>query len=185
MFFLNSLAFSMIQWMLAISGSSAFSKSSLYIWKFSVHIPMKPRLKDFEHYLASMWNEHNCMLVWTFFGTALLWNWNENTFSSPVATAEFSKFADIFECSTLTASSFRIWNSSAEIPSPPVAVLIVHACVLSHFSRVWLFATLWTSILGILQARILEWVAVPSSRGSSQPEDQTQPGWKRLLHLLC
>ena len=58
----------------------------------------------------------------------------------------------------------------------------MHACC--HFSRVWLSATLWTSILGILQARILEWVAVPSSRGSSQPEDQTPPGCKRLLYLL-
>ena len=37
-----------------ISRSSAFSKSSLYIWKFSVHILLKPSLKDFEHYLASM-----------------------------------------------------------------------------------------------------------------------------------
>ena len=32
-----------------ISGSSAFSKSSLYIWKFSVHVLLKPSLKDFEH----------------------------------------------------------------------------------------------------------------------------------------
>ena len=37
-----------------ISGSSAFSKSSLYIWKFSVHVLFKPSLKDFECYLASM-----------------------------------------------------------------------------------------------------------------------------------
>ena len=37
-----------------ISGSSAFSKSNLYIWKFSVHVLLKPRLQDFEHYLASM-----------------------------------------------------------------------------------------------------------------------------------
>ena len=37
-----------------ISGSSAFSKSSLYIWKFSVHVLLKPSLKDFQHYLASM-----------------------------------------------------------------------------------------------------------------------------------
>ena len=37
-----------------ISGSSAFSKSSLYIWKFLVHVLLKPSLKDFEHYLASM-----------------------------------------------------------------------------------------------------------------------------------
>ena len=37
-----------------ISGSSAFSKSSLNIWKFSVHVLLKPSLEDFEHYLASM-----------------------------------------------------------------------------------------------------------------------------------
>ena len=37
-----------------ISGSSAFSKSSLYIWKVLVHILLKPSLKDFEHYFASM-----------------------------------------------------------------------------------------------------------------------------------
>ena len=37
-----------------ISGSSAFSKSSLNIWKFSVHVLLKPALKDFEHYFASM-----------------------------------------------------------------------------------------------------------------------------------
>ena len=35
-----------------ISGSSAFCKSNLYIWKFLVHILLKPSLKDFEHYLA-------------------------------------------------------------------------------------------------------------------------------------
>ena len=37
-----------------ISVSSMFSKSSLYIWKFSVHILLNPGLKDFEHYLAIM-----------------------------------------------------------------------------------------------------------------------------------
>ena len=76
-FFWDSLAF-LVQWMLAIwSVSSAFSKSSLYIWKFLVHIPLKPSLKDFEHDLANMWNECNCA-IWTFFGIAFLWDWNEN-----------------------------------------------------------------------------------------------------------
>ena len=37
-----------------ISGSSGFSQSSLYIWNFSVHELLKPNLKDFEHYLASV-----------------------------------------------------------------------------------------------------------------------------------
>ena len=37
-----------------ISGSCAFSKSGLHIWKFSVHVLLKPSLKDFEHNLASI-----------------------------------------------------------------------------------------------------------------------------------
>ena len=61
-----------------ISGSSAFSKSNPYICKFLVHIRLKSSSKDFEHNLASMWNEHNCVVVWTFFGIAFLWDWNEN-----------------------------------------------------------------------------------------------------------
>ena len=61
-----------------ISGSSAFSKSSLNIWKFTVHVLLKPGLEDFEHYFTSVWNKHNCAVVWAFFGTAFLWDWNEN-----------------------------------------------------------------------------------------------------------
>ena len=37
-----------------ISGSSAFSKSSLNIWKFTVHVLLKPGLENFEHYFASV-----------------------------------------------------------------------------------------------------------------------------------
>ena len=61
-----------------ISGSPAFSKSSLNIWKFSVHILLKPSLENFEHYFARIWDECNCVVVWTFFGIAFLWDWNEN-----------------------------------------------------------------------------------------------------------
>ena len=61
-----------------ISGSSVFSKSSLNIWKFSVHVLLKSRLENFEHYLASVWDECNCAVVWTFFGVPFLWDWNEN-----------------------------------------------------------------------------------------------------------
>jgi len=61
-----------------ISGSSAFSKSSLNICKFTVHILLKPGLENFEHYFASVWDECNCAVVWTFFGIAFLWDWNEN-----------------------------------------------------------------------------------------------------------
>ena len=99
-----------------ISDSSAFSKSSLYIWNFSAHILLKPSLKDFEHNLASMWNVCNCTVIWTFFGIAFFCDCNENWFSSPLATAEFSDFAGILMV-YLTASSFRIWKSSAGTPS--------------------------------------------------------------------
>ena len=61
-----------------ISGSFAFSKSTLNIWKFSVLILLKPNLENFEHYFASMWDECNSAGIWTFFGTAFLWDWNEN-----------------------------------------------------------------------------------------------------------
>ena len=55
-----------------ITSSFAFSKSSLYIWNFSVHLLLKPSLKDFEHYFASMLNECTCIAVWTFFGITFL-----------------------------------------------------------------------------------------------------------------
>ena len=61
-----------------ISGSSAFSESSLNIWKFMVHILLKPGLENFEHYFVSMWDECNCAVVWTFFGISFFWDWNEN-----------------------------------------------------------------------------------------------------------
>ena len=46
-----------------ISGSSAFSRSSLNIWKFLVHVLLKARLENFECYFASMRDEYNCALV--------------------------------------------------------------------------------------------------------------------------
>ena len=61
-----------------ISGSCASLKPSLYIWQFSVHVLLKPSLKYFEYNLTSMWNECHCMVVCTFFGISLLWDYNEN-----------------------------------------------------------------------------------------------------------
>ena len=61
-----------------ISGFSAFSKASLNIWKFTVHVLLKSGLEHFEHYFTSVWDERNCGAVWAFFGIAFLWDWNEN-----------------------------------------------------------------------------------------------------------
>ena len=113
-------------------GSSVFSKTSLNIWKFMVHVLLKPGLENFEHYFASEWDECNCAVVCAFFGIAFLWDWNENW--------PFSWVFQIcwhIECSTFTASSFRIWNSSTGIPSPPLALFVVmlsKAHLTSHYS---------------------------------------------------
>ena len=55
-----------------ISGSSAFSKTCLNIWKFMVLVSLKPGLENFEHYFTSVWDEYSCAVVWAFFGTAFL-----------------------------------------------------------------------------------------------------------------
>ena len=66
-----------------ISGFSALSKTSLSIWNFMVHVLLKPGLENFKHYFTSVWDECNCMVVWTFFGISFLWDLNEN-WSFPV-----------------------------------------------------------------------------------------------------
>ena len=61
-----------------ISGSSAFSKTSLNIWKFMVHVLLKPDLENFEHYFTSVWDECNSAVAWAFCGISFLGDWNEN-----------------------------------------------------------------------------------------------------------
>ena len=104
-----------------IPGSSAFSKSSLSIWKFMVHILLKPSLKNFEHYFTSMSDECNCAIVWEFFAIAFLWDWNENWPFLVLWPLLSFQICWHIEYSTFTASSLRIWNSSTGIPSPPLA----------------------------------------------------------------
>ena len=126
MFFHNSLAFSMIQQMLAIwTVSSDFSKFSLNIWKFMVQVLLKPGLENFEHYFTSVWDECNCAVVWAFFGIAFLWDWNENWPFQCCGHCWVFQICSHIECSTITASSFRIWSTSTGIPSPPLVLFLV------------------------------------------------------------
>ena len=79
-----------------ISAFSASPKPSLYIWDFSVHILLKPRLKDFEHELPSVRNVCKCMVTLNILGHCpSLALERKLTFSNPMVVAEFSKFADI------------------------------------------------------------------------------------------
>ena len=56
-----------------ISGSSAFSETRLNIWKFTVHVLLKPGLENFESYFTSVWDECNYVVVWAFFGISFLY----------------------------------------------------------------------------------------------------------------
>ena len=108
-----------------ISGSSPPSKTRLNIWKFTVHVLLKPGLENFEHYFTSLWDKCNCVTVWTFFCIDLLWDWNEN-WSFPVLWPLLS-FPNLltYWVQHLTTSSFRIWNSLTGIPSPLLTLFIV------------------------------------------------------------
>ena len=141
----------MIQRMLAIWSQVPLSFLNPAWTSGSSWFMLKPGLKKFEHYFASMWDECNCAVVWTFFGIACLWVWNEN-WPFPVLwpLLSFPNWWHI-ECSTFTASSFRIWNSSTGIPSCPLALLVVmllEAHLTSH-SRIsgsrWVFTPWWLS----------------------------------------
>ena len=97
-----------------ISCYSAFSKTSLNIRKFMVHILLKPGLENFKHYFASMWDECNCVVAWAFFVIAFLRNWMKTDLFHHCHCWVFQICWHI-ECSTFTASSFRIWNIQLEV----------------------------------------------------------------------
>ena len=134
-----------------ISGSSAFSKSSLYIWKFWAHTPLKASLKDFEHICASMWNKGNCMavgisLALPFFGTGM-----KTYIFQSCSHCQVFQICWCIECSTFTASSFRIWNNTAGTLSPALALfaIIFSKAHLTSYSRMsgsqWISTPSWLS----------------------------------------
>ena len=183
----NSLAFLMIQQMLAIwslvplpflnpawtSGSSWFT----YCWSLPWRILSITLLTCELSVIA---------VFWTFFGIAFLWDWNEN-WPFPVLWPLLSLFCWRIECSTFTASSFRIWNSSAIIPSPPLtlfAVMLPKAHVASH-SRLsgsrWMITPSWLSgswksfLYGSVYSCHLFLISVNCSSSASLDLPQTSP----------
>ena len=134
-----------------ISDSFAFSKTSLNIWKCMLHVLLKPGLDNFEHYFTSVWDECSCVVVWAFFGIEWIeCNWMEWIECNWMEWIECNWMTwaflgigiktDLFQscghcwvfqicwhidCSIFTVSSFRIWNSSTGIPSPPLALFLL------------------------------------------------------------
>ena len=153
MFFWNSLAFAMIHrcWQL-ISGSSSFSKSSLNILKFSVHVLLTTSLENFEHYFASVWDEWWVQIVcWFEHSLALPFSWTgvKTDLFQSCGHCRVFQIGWHIECSTFSASSFRIWNSSTGVPSPPLALFVVmlpkaHLTLHSRMSGYrWVITPLW------------------------------------------
>ena len=134
-----------------ISGSSAFSKTSLNIWKFMVHVLLKPGLDNFKYYYSSLWDECNCVVVWAFFGIAFLRDCNKNG-PFPVLWPLLS-FPNLlaYWVQHFHSITFRIWNSSTGIPTPPLALFIVMLpkTHLTSHSRMsgsrWVIIPLWLS----------------------------------------
>ena len=134
-----------------ISGSSVFSKPSLNIWKFYVHVLLKSSLENFEHCFANVrWVQLcislNILWHWPFFGIGM----KTDLFQSCDHCWVFQIYWHI-ECSTLTVSSFWTWNSSTGIPSPPLALFVVmlSKAHLTSYSRMsgsrWVITPLWLS----------------------------------------
>ena len=115
MFFSSYVAFSMIQWMFAIWSLIPLHFLNPARTSGSSRFTVETGLENFERYFAGVWNEWNCTAVWIFFGIVLLWNCHCWVFH----------IYWYIECSTLTASTFNILNSSAGISSPPLALFIV------------------------------------------------------------
>ena len=133
------------------SDSSAFSKTSLNIWKFTVRVLLKPGLENFVHFFTSVWDKCNHVVILAFFGIAFLRDWNEN-WPFPILWPLLS-FPNLlaYWMQHFHGISLRIRNCSTGIPSHPLAlsvVLLSKAHLTSH-SRMsgsrWVITASWLS----------------------------------------
>ena len=86
---------------------------------------LKPGLENCEHYFAIVWDEYNCEVVWTFLALPFFGIGMKTDLFQSCGHCWVFQICWYIECSTFTASSFQIWNSSAGIPSHPLALFIV------------------------------------------------------------
>ena len=106
-------------------------------------------------------------LTYAWFGFIQMWVWFENYRLACIYRKKLlTLFQFMWEPNVIVQAKVH-WNAQHKLNT---------VAVLSHFSHVWLFETLWTVAcqaplsMGILQARILEWVAMLSSRGIFQTQ---------------
>ena len=151
MFFWNTLVSSMIQQMLAIWSLVPLPFLNPAWTSFMVHVLLKPGLENFEHYFDSVWDECNSAVVWAFFGLPFFGIGMKTDLSQSCGHCWVFQICWHIECSTFTASSFRIWNNSTGIPSPPLALLVMMLpkAHLTLYSRIsgsrWVITPLWLS----------------------------------------
>ena len=118
-----------------ISVSSAFSKTSLNIWKFTIHVLLKPWLENFEHYFSSVWDECNCAVVWILFSIAFLWDWNEN-WPFPVPWPLQMEYYSIIKRTAFESVLMRWMNLEPIIQSEVSQKEKNKYCMLTHIHRI-------------------------------------------------
>ena len=117
------------------SGSSAFFKSSLSIWKFMVHIQLKPGLENFDHYFASIWDEWNCAVLWAFFICEIQYKVVIHGLCLQGASHEVKKWKRAYMLDMLIVCIKFIFSISYVLDS----VLIIVSFNLDHSSWGWCF----------------------------------------------
>ena len=94
-----------------VSHSSAFSKSSLNIWKFMVHVLLKPRLENFEHYFASIWWVRLCgslSTLWHCVSLGLEWKLTFSSLVTHESSVNFDRYLS-FTLSRLVSRNLGRW----------------------------------------------------------------------------
>ena len=116
-----------------------------------VHVLLKPALENFEHYFASVWDEYNYAVVWTFLALPFFGIGMKTDLFQSCGHCWVFPICWYIACSTFTASSFRIWNSLAGIPSSLPALFVVmfpkaHLTLHSKMSGSrWVISPSWLS----------------------------------------